>query len=60
MFDAAPALAGPDLVLAVADMFPHPEGQQMWWESYERRNPKLRAELVADLQRRQARMDRSR
>lgn len=45
-------LSGPELVLAVARIFPHEYGQQLWWESYNRRSPRLREELVADLQRR--------
>lgn len=45
----------PSLLLVVAEVFPHEEGQQMWWESYQRRSPKLRADLVADLHRRQQR-----
>lgn len=49
------ALTGPELVLAVAEIFPHEEGQQLWWESYERRDDKMRLELIADLARRLAR-----
>lgn len=45
----------PDLILAVARIFPHEEGQQMWWESYNRRSPALQTELVDDLYKRVAR-----
>lgn len=42
----------PQLVLDVAEVYPHDEGRDLWWESYQRRSPALRAELVADLRRR--------
>ena len=42
----------PELVLAVASIFLHEEGQSLWWESYNRRSPEGKQELVDDLQRR--------
>lgn len=51
----AVTLDGPELVLAVAEVFPHEEGQRLWWESYQRRSPQLQRELVDDLHRRQVR-----
>lgn len=44
--------ADAQLVLDVAEVFPHEEGQQLWWESYSRRTPAMRQDLVDDLQRR--------
>lgn len=41
-----------NLVLFVAQIFPHAEGQALWWESYTNRTPAKRQELVDDLQRR--------
>lgn len=42
----------PELMLMVAEVFPHEEGQALWWESWQRRSPAMRLELVMDLQRR--------
>jgi hypothetical protein len=47
-----PAALDPQVVLDVATIWPHAEGQDLWWESYERRSPASRLELLADLQRR--------
>lgn len=45
-------IVGYDLILAVARVFPHDEGQDLWWESYRQRDPQMRLELVEDLHRR--------
>jgi hypothetical protein len=43
------------LVLDVASVFPHAEGQSLWWESYSWRDPEKRQELIDDLYQRIAR-----